>query len=131
MSNWDHCVDFLVIGSGAAGMTAALRAHDLGGETLIVEKADLFGGSSALSGGVIWVPANPIQAAVGIQDSVEDGLRYLEQITAGSSTTEKLIAYLRNAPRMMSLLAESSRLRFQCIQGYPHYLTVFLHGWKP
>jgi 3-oxosteroid 1-dehydrogenase len=67
MSNWDHSVDFLVIGSGAAGMTAALRAHDLGGETLIVEKADLFGGSSALSGGVIWVPANPLQAALGVR----------------------------------------------------------------
>ncbi|MBW2587295.1 MAG: FAD-dependent oxidoreductase [Deltaproteobacteria bacterium] len=119
MSNWDHCVDFLVIGSGAAGMTAALRAHDLGGETLIVEKADLFGGSSALSGGVVWVPANPPQAALGIQDSIEDGLRYLEQITAGSSTTEQLIAYVRNAPRMMSLLTDISRLRFQCIRSYP------------
>jgi 3-oxosteroid 1-dehydrogenase len=130
MSNWDHSVDFLVIGSGAAGMTAALRAHDLGGETLIVEKAELFGGSSALSGGVIWVPANPLQAALGIQDSVEDGLRYLEQITAGSSTTEKLSTYLGNAPRMISLLAKTSRLRFQCIRSYPDYYAE-LEGGMP
>jgi 3-oxosteroid 1-dehydrogenase len=130
MSSWDHSVDFLVIGSGAAGMTAALRAHDLGGETLIVEKADLFGGSTALSGGVIWVPANPLQTPLGIEDSVEDGLRYLEQITAGSSTTEKLTTYLRNAPRMMSLLVETSRLRFQCIQSYPDYYAE-LDGGMP
>ncbi len=121
MSDWDHSVDFLVIGSGAAGMTSAIRARDLGADVLLVEKAELFGGSTGLSGGVIWVPGNPLQAALGIRDSKEDGLRYLEQITAGSSTRERLAAYVENAPRMMTVMAEISRARFQCIRSYPDY----------
>jgi len=87
---WDHSVDFLAVGSGAAGMTGALRAHDLGAETLVVEKASLFGGTTALSGGVIWVPNNPCMEALGISDSFEEGIRYLETITNGSSTPEKI-----------------------------------------
>src|ERR1035437_7365848 len=76
MGSWDHSVDFLVVGSGAARLTAALRAHDLGGEVLVVEKASLFGGNTAISGGVIWVPDNPSMRAAGIADSLEEGLCY-------------------------------------------------------
>jgi len=72
MVSWDHSVDFVVVGSGAAGMTAAVRAHDLGGEALVVEKAPVFGGSTALSGGVVWVPNNPLMARAGIGDSAEE-----------------------------------------------------------
>jgi len=114
-------VDFLVVGSGAAGMTAALHAHDLGGETLIVEKAPAFGGSTALSGGVVWAPNNPLMARAGIGDSAEDGLRYLERVTAGSSTTEKLRAYVETAPRMLATLADRSHVRFECVESYPDY----------
>ncbi len=121
MASWDHSVDFLVVGSGAAGMTAALRAHDLGGDTLVVEKSSLYGGSTALSGGVVWVPNNPLMARAGISDSAEEGLRYLEAVTAGSSSTEKLRAYVETAPRMMTNLAECSHVRFECVEDYPDY----------
>jgi 3-oxosteroid 1-dehydrogenase len=121
MASWDHSVDFLVVGSGAAGMTAAVRAHDLGGDTLVVEKAATYGGSTSLSGGVVWVPNNPLMARAGIGDSAEEGLRYLETVTAGSSTTEKLRAYLETAPRMMETLAECSHVRFECVVNYPDY----------
>jgi 3-oxosteroid 1-dehydrogenase len=121
MESWDRSVDFLVVGSGAAGMTAALRAHDLGGEVLVIEKSPLFGGSSALSGGVVWVPNNPLMAGAGISDSAEEGVRYLECVTAGSSTTEKLRAYVETAPEMMSTLAGCSHVRFECVEGYPDY----------
>ena len=69
MVSFDQSVDFLVVGSGAAGMTAAVRGHDLGGETLVIEKAPFFGGSTSLSGGVVWVPDNPLMARAGISDS--------------------------------------------------------------
>ena len=121
MMNWDRSVDFLVVGSGAAGMTAALRAHDLGGETLIVEKAPVFGGNTALSGGVVWVPNNPLMKAAGISDSETEALQYLERVTAGSSTTAKLRRYIEAGPRMMSELAESSHVRFECVTEYPDY----------
>jgi 3-oxosteroid 1-dehydrogenase len=119
--SWDVCVDFLVVGSGAAGMTAALRACDLGAEVLVVEKASLYGGSSALSGGVVWVPNNPLMRRLGIRDSVEEALTYLEAVTRGSSSRDKIRAYLQAAPRMMSALSESSHVRFECLTEYPDY----------
>jgi len=125
---WDHSVDFLAVGSGAAGMTGALRAHDLGAETLVVEKASLFGGTTALSGGVIWVPNNPCMEALGISDSFEEGIRYLETITNGSSTPEKIRTYVYIAPRMMKDLAESSHVRFECITTYPDYYAEIEGG---
>jgi 3-oxosteroid 1-dehydrogenase len=130
MGSWDRSVDFLVVGSGAAGMTAALRAHDLGAETLVIEKAPVYGGSTALSGGVVWVPDNPLMARAGIGDSAEEGLRYLEQVTAGSSTTERLRAYVETAPRMMSELEECSHVRFECVEDYPDYYPEAAGG-KP
>jgi len=102
-------------------MTAAVRAHDLGGETLVIEKAPVFGGSTALSGGVVWVPDNPLMAPAGISDSAEEALQYLESVTAGSSTTEKLRAYVETAPRMMTNLAECSHVHFECVESYPDY----------
>jgi len=119
--NWDEQVDFLVVGSGGGGLTAAIRAHDLGASVLIVEKAPLYGGTTALSGGVIWVPNNPLMRRSGLEDSAEDALCYLEKITAGSSTTERLRAYVETAPRMMAYLEEKTHLRFQIVPGYPDY----------
>jgi len=119
--SWDVSVDFLVVGSGAAGMTAALRACNLGADVLIVEKAPLYGGSSALSGGVVWVPNNPLMRRLGISDSVEEALTYLDAVTRGTSSRDKLRAYLQAAPRMMAALAESSHVRFECLPGYPDY----------
>lgn len=130
MGSWDHSVDFLVVGSGAAGLTAALRAHDLGGEVLVVEKASLFGGNTAISGGVIWVPDNPSMRAAGIADSLEEGLCYLEAITDSSTTKEKLRAYLETAPRMIEYLAAHSHVRFECLPHYPDYYPE-LAGGKP
>ncbi|MBW2419964.1 MAG: FAD-binding protein [Deltaproteobacteria bacterium] len=121
MPSWDEEVDFLVVGSGAGGMVAALRAHDLGCRTLVVEKAPVYGGSSAISGGVVWVPANHLMAGAGIEDSPEAGLRYLEKITAGSSSPEKLRAYVDTAPRMLEYLDERSHIGFDVIPGYPDY----------
>jgi 3-oxosteroid 1-dehydrogenase len=118
---WDSSVDFLVVGSGAGGMTGALRAHDLGADVLLVEKASLYGGSTALSGGVVWVPNNPLMKECGLRDSMEDGLTYLEGVTQGSASRERLLAYLETAPRMMATLAESSAVRFQCLTEYPDY----------
>jgi 3-oxosteroid 1-dehydrogenase len=121
MASWDETVDFLVVGSGGGGLTAAIRAHDLGASALVIEKAPVYGGSTAWSGGVIWVPNNLHMDALGIADSPEEGLQYLERITAGSSTPERLRAYVETAPRMMQYLAEHSWLRFQPIEDYPDY----------
>ena len=69
--NFDLQVDWLVAGAGAGGMTGAVVAHQLGGDVLVVEKEPVYGGTTAKSGGVIWIPGNHRQVDVGIDDSVD------------------------------------------------------------
>ena len=78
--NWDKSVDLLIAGSGGGGMVAALAAVDAGIEPLVVEKQDLLGGSTGMSGGMVWLPNNPLMRAEGIPDSHEDGLAYFDDV---------------------------------------------------
>lgn len=89
--------DVVVVGSGAAGAMAALRASELGLSVLVVEKAHKFGGTSATSGGVLWVPNN--QFAPG-DDSREKTLEYLDAVMTGPVQRDRLDAYLSAAPEM-------------------------------
>jgi 3-oxosteroid 1-dehydrogenase len=93
MTQWDHSVDFLVVGSGAAALCGAARAHDLGLSALVIEKSDAYGGSSAMSGGVCWVGNNPHMKRAGIADSDEEVLTYLRAITKGEASDAHLTAY--------------------------------------
>jgi 3-oxosteroid 1-dehydrogenase len=118
---WDESVDFLVVGSGAAGATAAIVAHDRGARCLVIEKSALYGGNTALSGGALWVPNNHLMRERGIQDSPEEGLRYLERVTAGTSSPERLRRYVETAPEMVRYLEANSQVRFDNVPGYPDY----------
>ena len=80
MVNWDESVDLLIAGSGGGGMVAALAALDSGIEPLVVEKQDLVGGSTGMSGGMVWLPNNPLMRDEGIPDSHEDGLAYFDDV---------------------------------------------------
>ncbi|HME75174.1 MAG TPA: FAD-binding protein [Mycobacterium sp.] len=77
---WDHSVDLLIAGSGGGGMAAALAALDSGIEPLVIEKQARVGGSTGLSGGMVWLPNNPLMRADGIPDSHEDGLAYFDDV---------------------------------------------------
>ncbi len=79
-AQWDHSVDLLIAGSGGGGMAAALAALDSGIEPLVIEKQALVGGSTGLSGGMVWLPNNPLMRADGIPDSHEDGLAYFDDV---------------------------------------------------
>jgi 3-oxosteroid 1-dehydrogenase len=79
-TQWDHSVDLLIAGSGGGGMAAALAAVDSGIEPLVIEKQTLVGGSTGLSGGMVWLPDNPLMRAEGIPDSHEDGLAYFDDV---------------------------------------------------
>ncbi len=121
MSTWDTGVDFVAIGSGAAGMTGALFARDLGASALVVEKSTHYGGSTALSGGMLWVPANHLMLEAQLDDSLDAGFTYLEGLTNGTSSAERLRTYLETAPAMVRYLAEHSHVRFGCVRDYPDY----------
>jgi len=110
---WDECYDVLVIGSGAAGMTAALRAHDLGLNALVIGKSGKYGGTSAVSGGGIWISDNHPFSALGGSDSAEEAIAP----TARSTTS-------------VSHLEKHNRVRFE---AQPHYTDYYpgVTGGKP
>lgn len=119
---FDASVDVLVIGSGGGGMTAALAAHACGLDTLVVEKAAHFGGSTALSGGGIWVPGAPSQKREGYAPDPEGVKGYLRQITGGLVSDARISAYVDYAPEMMEFLENTSGwLEFVWKPGYADY----------
>lgn len=122
---WDHEVDLLVAGSGNGAMTAAICAYDMGvGDVLVIEKAEKYGGSSALSGGGVWVPGNRYAKAAGAKDSYEEALSYLQHaIPEDLSSKEMLSTYLTNAPKMVDFLHNNSRVRYQSLEKYPDYFS--------
>jgi 3-oxosteroid 1-dehydrogenase len=109
--------DIVIIGSGAGGMAAALRAHDLGLSSVVLEKAHHYGGTSATSGGGIWIPLND---AIVADDSVEKALDYLIAATKGKVRTELLRTYVENA-HVMTKYFEQLGVRFFAVPGYPDY----------
>lgn len=113
--------DVIVVGSGAGAMTSALFAADQGLSVLVVEKSDKFGGTSAISGGGIWIPNNHYFAAKGGRDSVDLALRYLKAATGEHGDEKRLRAYLEHAPQMIHALEQSSHVRYAVAEKYPDY----------
>jgi 3-oxosteroid 1-dehydrogenase len=103
MSN-SESYDVVIVGSGAAGAAAALRAADLGFSTIILEKAHKFGGTSATSGGVMWVPNHGLAHK---EDSREEALKYLGSLIKGPVQRDRLEAYVDQAPQMVKFLTEA------------------------
>ncbi|MDT5046719.1 MAG: 3-oxosteroid 1-dehydrogenase [Mycobacterium sp.] len=119
---WNHQVDFLVVGSGCGGLTAALTADARGLDTLIIEKAGVYGGSTALSGGNIWVPNNPTLRGIGLADSRADVRSYLDAVVGDRVPEANIDAFIDKGPRAMDFLERTSRhLRFQWCTGYSDY----------
>ena len=119
---FDHVTDVLVIGSGGGGMTAALTADAAGLDTLVVEKSPRFGGSTALSGGGIWVPGAPSQRRQGHVPDPDEVFTYLKEITGGLVSDARLRKYVAAAPEMMEFLENLSPwLEFVWKPGYADY----------
>ncbi|MBW2712935.1 MAG: FAD-dependent oxidoreductase [Deltaproteobacteria bacterium] len=121
MTTWDEEVDIIVIGSGGGAMTAALVAKDRGSKVLVLEKSSLFGGSTAISGGSIWIPNNHLMAKANLSDSTEEGLAYLRGITSGQVADELLQAYVESSPEVVAYLEENSPVHFEITPDYPDY----------
>jgi succinate dehydrogenase/fumarate reductase flavoprotein subunit len=113
--------DVAVLGSGAAGLTAALAAAADGATVAVFEKADLLGGTTALSGGTIWIPGNRFASEAGIADSAEQGLKYLESLSLGMMLPELAAALVAGGPRFIEFIEANTELRFQLVPGYPDY----------
>ena len=114
MTDWDRSVDLLIAGSGGGGMVAALATLDAGLEPLIVEKQALIGGSTGMSGGMVWLPNNPLMRRDGIPDSHEDGLAYLADVVgdigAPSSPARREVFLTAGSEMITFLLRKGVRL---------------------
>jgi 3-oxosteroid 1-dehydrogenase len=109
-------VDVVVLGTGAAGMVAALSAHDAGARVAIFEKADVIGGTTALSGGVSWLPNNKLAAAAGLKDSREDGVAYLRSLSNGHIPEDLAASFVDNVQPVLDYLEEKTPLRFHLLR---------------
>jgi 3-oxosteroid 1-dehydrogenase len=118
---WDRLVDVVVIGSGGAALTAATLAHDGGAEVVILEKADMIGGTTAVSGGAAWLPGNHLMEKAGMTDSREDALAYLRRLTGGREPDPELLeVYVDTAPEMLRYLEDHTPLKTH-ISPLPDY----------
>jgi len=117
----DLSVDLLVVGSGAGAMVAGLAAYDRGADVLLIEKSDQYGGSSAMSGGGLWIPNNPLMADVGIADDPDAAFEYLQATTGGVVSEDRLKAYIDSAPEMVRYLCDHTRVELVAMAEYPDY----------
>lgn len=131
--HWDREVDVIVVGSGGAAMTAATLAHDGGAEVLLVEKDERFGGTTGVSGGVMWIPQNHHMASAGIQDSREDALAYIRHLARGQPTDDSQIeAWVDAAPEALAYLEAHTPVRMMTVPSFPDYYFPFgVPGRRP
>ncbi len=113
--------DVVVLGTGAAGLAAALAAHDQGASVGVYEKGSHIGGTTAISGGLVWIPANPHMAEVGIADTVEDAFAYLMSLSHGLIDPELARAFVTTGPATVTWLESATPLRFHVVEGFPDY----------
>ena len=114
-------VDVIILGTGAAGMAAALAAHDAGASVALIERWARVGGTSAISGGVIWVADNPRMRAAGMADSREDALAYFRSLDHGDLVDETLEAFVDKGPEALAFLVDAGALKVSVLPGYPDY----------
>ncbi|WP_313673778.1 3-oxosteroid 1-dehydrogenase [Mycolicibacterium sp.] len=113
--------DVVVAGSGAAGMVAALTAAHQGLSAVVVEKSAHFGGSTARSGGGVWIPNNEILKRDGVTDTKDAARTYLRSIVGDIVPPEKIDAYLEHSPEMLSFVLAHTPLRMCWVPGYSDY----------
>jgi len=113
--------DVIVLGTGAAGLVAAVRAAHAGARVGLFEKADRVGGTTAWSGGTIWAPLNTKGLAAGVQDSREQVLTYLDSLAHGLLIDETVESYVDHAAPMLDWLEANTCFRYEPVLGFPDY----------
>jgi succinate dehydrogenase/fumarate reductase flavoprotein subunit len=126
--DWTHETDIVIVGTGGAGLTAAVAAREAGASVMVLEKSSLVGGTTAVSGGVIWVPNNRSMKEAGLLDTREEAIDYMLRIADGRSTRELTERYVDAALEMVDFLERKTSLRFESLNDYPDYHPEFPGG---
>lgn len=118
---FDEIHDVIVVGSGAGGLSAAITAAKAGLDVLVVEKSEYIGGSTAVSGGAMWIPENPHAQKVGHADTREAALTYLEAVLGNRLRPDLMRAFLDNGPEMVRFFERETALKFEARAYSPDY----------
>lgn len=113
-------VDLLIVGSGT-GLSAAIAGHENGLKSLVIEKSEYVGGSTALSGGAFWIPANPTLKADGSSDTLEKADKYLEAIVGDDAPAARWRKFLENGSSTVDMLLRTTPMKFFWAKGYADY----------
>jgi 3-oxosteroid 1-dehydrogenase len=120
--------DVLVLGTGAAGLTAAITAAEDGASVAVFEKADKVGGTAAWSGGQVWIPNNPHMSEAGVEDSREKSLTYIMSLSRDMIDENLAAAYVDAGPEMVNFIEGCSPVEFYSVTGMPDYHPEFPGG---
>lgn len=120
--------DVVVLGTGAAGLTAAITAHEGGAKVGVFEKHDLVGGTTAWSGGQVWIPNNHHSAEIGVEDSRERSLEYVMSLSHGMIQQDLAESFVDHGPEMVRFLEERTPVKFYAVAGMPDYHAEFPGG---
>ncbi|HKT22142.1 MAG TPA: FAD-dependent oxidoreductase [Nitrososphaerales archaeon] len=113
--------DVVVIGSGAAGLTAAVSASSSGATVAILEKGSKFGGSSSLSGGQLWIPNNRLALRAGINESKQKARRYLTKLARGRASEALVESFVENSPKALDFVLKTTPLKPALRESEPDY----------
>ncbi len=113
--------DLLVAGSGASGMTAAITAASHGLDVIVVEKEAVFGGTTAISGGYLWIPNNPASIAAGVKDTVDAARAYMRHEAGNQFDEARVDAFLSEGPRMVAFMHDKTHVHFTATPAFCDY----------
>lgn len=118
---WDLETDFVSIGSGIGGLSAAITARELGLEAIVLERSEQVGGVTALSMGEVWVAGNHHAGALGIEDSAESGFRYLQRLSMGYGSDLAILNNVVHAREALRYFEDRIGLEMEVIRDCPDY----------
>ncbi len=128
MTEWDHEIDVVVLGSGGAGLTTALTAAANGASVEVYEKAATVGGTTAVSGGIVWIPAH--RRSPDEELTVADAMNYLRAQSLGFMDDDLVETFVNTGSDMLDFVEAHSDLRFEIAAGFPDYKPE-LPGGRP